>query len=182
MSFHTIIEKQHFDVMHQKEYFNTEFKNCTFSSISLTDFSDCKFTACDLSNCQVMGTGLQDVTFTDCKLMGITFYEANDFGFAVHCTNCVLDYCSFDNKKMNNSSFDDCRIHGASFREADLSRVKLKNCDFLHAIFAGTNLFGVNFTTSTNISMDLSLNKVKKTKFSAASLGGLLGHFDIIIE
>ncbi|WP_413998585.1 pentapeptide repeat-containing protein [Flavobacterium sp. W1B] len=177
-----IIEKMHFDSMPDKDYYLTEFRNCSFSNIALSDFSKCKFVGCDLSNCTVSGSSLQEVSFTDCKLMGIIFYDVNDFGFSIHCQNCILDYCSFDNKKTNTSSFKECRMHGVSFNRADINRSKFVNCDLLHAVFLETNIKGIDFKTNSNLQMDLSNNLVKKTKFSPEQLHGLLSHYDIIIE
>ncbi len=94
----------------------------------------------------------------------------------------MLDYASFDHKKMNISSFKNCRLHGVNFTKADLSKVTMENCDLLDAVFSGTNLSGMDFTSNRNFSLDPQLNLVKKTKFAAATLAGLITKYDIIIE
>lgn len=179
---YNLVEKMHFDTMPDKDYYLTEFRNCSFSSIAMTDFSKCKFVGCDLSNCTVSGSNLQEVLFTDCKLIGILINEINDFGFSIDCINCVLDYCTFDTIRLNTSMFKDCRMQGASFKKTDLSKTKLINCDFLNVIFSETNIKGVDFRSNTNLQMNLSDNYIKKTKFSQYQLYGLLSHYDIIIE
>ena len=55
------------------EYDHVEFVNCTFTDISNIDFNQCTFKNCNLSNSKLNITGLQSVTFTQCKLTGIDF-------------------------------------------------------------------------------------------------------------
>lgn len=164
------------------EYESVEFRSCNFTDISGVNFTDCLFTACNLSNASVAKCKMQDIRFADCKLIGINFYETHDFGFAVHFENCLLDFASFDHKKMNQSSFSNCRLHGVNFSQTDLSKATMGNCDLLDAIFANTNLSGIDFTTNRNFTIDPQLNLVKKAKFSSAGLAGLLTRFDLIIE
>jgi uncharacterized protein YjbI with pentapeptide repeats len=164
------------------EYESVEFRSCNFTDISGVNFTDCLFTACNLSNASVGKCKMQDIRFADCKLIGINFFEAHDFGFAVHFENCLLDFASFDHKKMNQSSFSNCRLHGVNFSQTDLSKATMANCDLLEAIFANTNLSGVDFTTNRNFTIDPQLNLVKKARFSSAALAGLLTRFDLIIE
>jgi fluoroquinolone resistance protein len=181
--YYQVIEK--LDFSHEtmeKDYDSTEFRSCTFNNISGINFTDCQFNACNLSNASVNKCKAQDVSFIDCKLIGINFYQVLDFGLSLHFENCMLDYASFDNKKMNKSSFKNCRLHGVNFSKADLSKVTIDNCDLFEAVFSGTNLSGMNFTTNRNFSIDPQNNLVKKTKFASATLAGLLTKFDIIIE
>lgn len=163
-------------------YEATEFRACTFNDLSGVAFTDCLFNACNLSNAQVGKAKAQDLTFKDCKLIGINFYQMLDFGFSLHFENCLLDYASFDDKKMNKSTFNHCKLHGANFSKADLSKATMTDCDLADAIFAGTNLSGMDFTTNRNFSIDPALNLVKKTRFAATGLAGLLTKFDILIE
>ncbi|WP_316791170.1 pentapeptide repeat-containing protein [Pedobacter frigoris] len=163
-------------------YESTEFRSCTFGEVSGIAFTDCLFTTCNLSNAQVAKSKAMDLTFQDCKLIGINFYQMLDFGFSLQFENCLMDYASFDHKKMNKSSFSNCRLHGANFSNADLSKTLMTGCDLADAVFSGTNLSGMDFTTNRNFSIDPQLNMIRKTRFSANSLGGLLTKFDIVIE
>ena len=182
-NFQTTIEKVDFSTERmEKDYESTEFRSCNFNDISGVNFTDCQFSSCNLSNASVNKCKAQDVTFKDCKLIGINFYQVLDFGLSLHFVNCMLDYASFDNKKMNKSSFKNCRLHGVNFTKTDLSKVTMENCDLLDAVFSGTNLNGMDFTTNRNFSLDPANNLVKKTKFASATLAGLLTKFDIIIE
>lgn len=164
------------------EYESTIFRSCSFNDIRGINFTDCQFESCNLSNAQVAKCKVQDVTFKDCKLIGINFFQVLDFGFSINFENCLLDYASFDQKKMNKSVFKNCRLHGVNFSQTDLSKVIMENCDLMDAIFDRTNLTGMDFTSNRNFIIDPQLNMVKKARFSASNLAGLLSKFDIIID
>jgi uncharacterized protein YjbI with pentapeptide repeats len=164
------------------EYENCEFVNCIFSDISLLSFINCSFKACNLSNCKVNNSKLQDVLFSDCKLLGINFSQAKDFAFTLFCKNCNMDYVSFDKKKLNKSVFENCKMHNANFTQADLTKIKFINCDLLEAHFAQTNLGGVDFTSSHNFLINPENNSIKKAKFLSQDLEKLLYQYDIIVE
>lgn len=181
--YHEIIERTDYSSTRLKDsYESVEFRSCSFTDISGINFTDCLFTTCNLSNVAVGKSKMQGVKFTDCKLIGVNFFETLDFGFAIDFENCLLDFASFDRKKMNKSSFKNCRLHGVNFSQADLSKSTMVQCDLLEAVFANTNLNGLDFTTNRSFTIDPQLNQVKKTRFSSAMLAGLLSKFDIIIE
>jgi fluoroquinolone resistance protein len=169
-------------VTEREDYENCEFVNCIFSDISQLNFIECTFRSCNLSNCKINNCKLQDVTFVDCKLLGINFFQAKDFAFALTCERCNLDYASFDSKKLNKSRFENCKMHSVNFTMTDLSKAELVNCDLYEAIFNNTNLNGVDLTTITNFSIDPELNKLKKAKFQAQDLEKLLYKYDLIIQ
>jgi fluoroquinolone resistance protein len=182
-TYHNIVEKIDFTATRlEREYESTLFRSCVFNDISGVNFTDCLFESCNLSNAEVGKCKAQDITFKDCKLIGINFYQILDFGLTIQFENCMLDYASFDKKKMNKSAFKNCRLHGVNFSQTDLSKVEMVDCDLLDAIFDRTNLSGMNFTTNRNFVIDPQLNLVKKARFSASNLSGLLAKFDLIIE
>jgi len=159
-----------------------EFVNCSFSNVSGISFIDCIFRDCNLSNAAVSNARFSDVGFFNCKLTGINFSESKDFGFSIQLENCIVDYAIFERKKPNKSTFTNCKIHGADFTQADLSKCKFHNCDFWDAVFANTNVGGVDFTTSKNFTIDPTINNVRKAKFLSSDLAGLLTRFDIIVK
>ncbi len=168
--------------MDREDFECCEFSNCVFTDISNLNFIDCVFKSCNLSNCKVNNTKLQDVKFNDCKLLGINFYQAKDFAFAVMCTNCNMDYASFDKKKLNKSNFTHCKMHSVNFTQADLTKTIFENCDLYEAIFNNTNLAGTDLTRIINFSIDPELNNIKKAKFLSQDLERLLEKHQIIIE
>ncbi len=168
--------------LHRDNFEQVEFTNCTFSNLAGITFIDCVFQDCNLSNATVANARFSDVIFINCKLTGINFSESKDFGFSIQLDNCILDYAIFERKKPVKSTFSNCKIHGADFTQADLSKCKFHNCDFWDAIFANTNVAGVDFTTSKNFTIDPTINNVKKAKFLSSDLVGLLTRFDIIVR
>jgi fluoroquinolone resistance protein len=163
------------------EYENCEFTTCTFGDLKGTDFEDCVFKNCNLSNAVFRNCKLQDITFTDCKLIGANFSQSKDFGFCLLFENCLLDYVSFDRKRMNKSVFKNCKMHSVNFTQADLSKSALINCDLYETLFANTNLSGIDFTTCKNFLIDPEQNNIKKARFLAQDLPGLLYRYDIVI-
>lgn len=161
---------------------NCEFINCAFPDLSKLNILDCDFRNCNLSNLKTNASLLQTVSFYDCKLLGLNFSGSKDFGFEVHFENCNLDYASFDKKKMNKSSFKNCKMHSVNFTQADLSKCTVSKCDFFEALFNGTDLRTVDFTTCSNFIIDPELNKIQKAKFSLHSLPNLLLSYNITVE
>src|SRR5215217_9421890 len=83
----------------EKKLINREFVKCTFtncdfskSDLSDNDFTDCKFEQCNFSLALLDGTGLNNITFTDCKLLGVDFTKCNKFMFSFVFNRCSLDY------------------------------------------------------------------------------------------
>jgi fluoroquinolone resistance protein len=166
----------------QHDFNNCEFINCVFSELSDLNFIECNFRNCNLSNFNTANSRLQNVSFFDCKLLGLNFSKAIDFALELHFENCILDYASFDKMKLNKSSFKNSKIHSANFTQADLSKSSFTNCDLFESLFANTNISTVDFTTSKNFLIDPELNNIKKAKFLAQDLPNLLYRHDIIIE
>lgn len=166
----------------RKEFEYCEFTSCIFPDLSKFIFRDCIFRNCNFSNLKTHGSILQNCFFKDCKLMGVNFSGAKEFAFEVHFESCNLDYASFDKTKLNKSSFKNSKIHGANFTQADLSKCSISHCDFFDALFSGTNLSGLDLSSSVNFTIDPELNKIRKAKFSLRSLPGLLQRYDIQVE
>ena len=166
----------------QQDFNNYEFINCQFSDLSDLNFIDCNFRNCNLSNLNTANSRLQNVSFFDCKLLGLNFSKTIDFALELHFENCLLDYASFDSKKLNKSSFKNCKINNANFTQADLSKSTITNCDLHETLFANTNLATIDFTTCKNFLIDPELNNIKKAKFLLHDLPNLLYRHDIIIE
>ena len=165
----------------QEEYESCEFTNGVFGDLKGISFTDCVFKNSNFSNASFRNCKLQDVHFIDCKLIGANFSQSKDFGFCLSFENCLLDYASFDKKRLHKSVFANCRMHHVNFTQADLSKASISNCDFYEALFANTDVSGLDFTTSKNFLIDPELNKIRKAKFLAQDLAGLLYRHDIVI-
>jgi uncharacterized protein YjbI with pentapeptide repeats len=160
------------------------FTNCDFSNSSLAHniFIDCKFIGCNMAMTKLHRAQVKDVSFKDCKLIGVNFNESNDFLFCVSFENCIMDYVSFFGKKIIKTLFSCCSLKESNFSNADLTSSIFKECNLERAIFNDTQLKNTDFTTAYNFSIDPEVNFIKKAKFSKNSLEGLLTKYDITIE
>lgn len=165
-------------------YDNCIFRDCNLSGadLSLINFMDVKFLHCDISNATVQKAALRNITFKDCKIMGLLFDDCEDFLFEVGFENCILNFSSFTRRKMKKTSFINCIINEADFAYADLTGANFDRCDLSGTKFENTILEKADFRTSVNYTIDPELNKLKKAKFSLAGLPGLLDKYGIVIE
>jgi fluoroquinolone resistance protein len=168
----------------QGSYELCKFINCNFleAGLSLINFVDCEFIKCDMSLARFGGTGLRDVKFKDCKMLGLHFENCVEFGLSFSFENCILDHCSFYRRKIRKTNFKDCRLHETDFTECDITNSVFENCDLLRAVFINSILEKSDFRTSYNYTIDPEINKIKKAKFSKDGLAGLLTKYDIKIE
>lgn len=166
-----------------REFENCVFQNCDFSNTAFVSstFMDCEFVDCNLSMLELSGSSLKNVTFTNCKLLGIAFHVCDDFLFQVRFENCVLDFASFANKKMPKTKFIASSLKEVSFVGAKLKQSDFEKCDLSGTIFNDTDLSECNFTTAKNFQIDPQFNLLKKARFSLNGIPGLLEKYDIKI-
>jgi fluoroquinolone resistance protein len=167
---------------------NTEFNNCIFKKCDFSDaeftgckFIECVFEHCNLSMIKLDRSTLNDVTFKDCKLLGVNFSMAEDFLFSVRFESCALDYSSFMRKKMPKTVFKKSSLKEVTFTQAILNGSVFEECNLLETVFRQTDLTSVNFSTALNYIIDPELNIMKKAIFSSHGLEGLLFKYDLKI-
>jgi uncharacterized protein YjbI with pentapeptide repeats len=131
---------------------------------------------------KVSHAGMRNVTFLNCKVVGVDFSKCLPFLFAVSFEKCRLDYSSFIKTKLKKTKFKECTIREADFTEADLTGASFDDCDLSNAVFSRTNLSQADFRTSRNYTINLEINTVRKTKFSLSGISGLLSQYDIVVE
>lgn len=136
---------------------------------------------CNLSLAHLINTGLSSVKFKNCKLLGVDFIKVKDFSFAVSFENCILDYASFSKKKLRNTVFKKCKLQEVNFQEGDLTGSIFADCDLTRTSFNNTILYEADFTSAYNFSIDPENNRMKKAKFSASHLQGLLEKYNLIV-
>ena len=66
-------------------------------------FTDCRLVDCNLSLAKVMNAGMRNVTFLNCKAVGVDFSKCGSFLFAVSFATCCLDYCGFSKTRLKKS-------------------------------------------------------------------------------
>ena len=168
----------------QTEFNNCTFQNCDFSKADLSesDFVNCQFEECNFAMVLLHGTGIKDVLFTGCKLIGAGFDNCSDFLFSARFQQCGLDYASFVAKKIRQTRFEDCSMKEVDFSDADLSLAVFENCDLQNAVFSNTNIEKADFRSAYNYSINPEANRIKKARFSFPGIGGLLEKYHIEIE
>ncbi|AWA30485.1 MCBG-like protein [Flavobacterium magnum] len=166
-----------------REFDGCIFRNCDFagSDLSNNSFTDCEFRDCNLGMVKFRETGLKTVLFSNCKVIGVRFDEADEFLFHVRFDNSVLDYACFENRKMPKTSFRHCSLREVIFTGADLSGSDFDHCNLEGAIFSETELKACDFTTAYHFSIDPEQNPMKKAKFAVEALPNLLSKYDIKI-
>jgi len=167
-----------------KEFDDCSFEDCDFSNSQFLHgrFTNCDFLGCNMSMVKFNGTGLNDVTFRDCKMLGINFSDCEDFMFSVAFEKCVLDYCSFMGKKMVKTKFNDCSMKNMVFTEANLTQAVFNRTDLAGTLFSQTLLKEADFTTAFNYAIDPALKMVKKANFFLYGRPGLLTRYDIKVQ
>jgi len=166
------------------EYENCTFVNCDLANTDLSNisFTDCEFKNCDMSMAKVNQTAFRTVGFENCKLLGLRFGACNPFLLNFTFNSCVLNYSSFYQLKLKNFYLQNCKLEEVEFIKTDLTNARLINCDFDRAVFENTVLNKADLRTSYNYSINPEFNQRSRTKFSLASVPGLLDKYDIIIE
>jgi len=96
--------------------------------------------------------------------------------------NCLLNLSSFYKLKLKGTKFKNCNLQEVDFTETDLTNAVFDNCDLDRAIFERTILEKADFRTAFHYSIDPTVNRIKKARFSSNGLAGLLDNFNIVIE
>jgi len=166
------------------EYEKCVFMNCDLSNTDISGnlFLECEFTGCNLSLAKLTKTGFRDVTFKDCKMLGLQFGNCNEFSLSFSFDTCVLDHSSFYKLRLKKINFRNSKLEEVDFAECDLSGAVFDNCDMRGAAFDNTTLEKADLRTAHHYSIDPETNHIKKAKFSLHGIPGLLDKYDIEID
>lgn len=161
-----------------------QFKNCNFENGDFSGFSfiDCKFESCNLSLVKLSKTVLRDVLMVECKMLGLEFHKCSEHGISLSIENSTLDHSTFYGVKLKSTKFIGSSLVSVDFTEADLTNALFDYCNLENAIFENSNLERADFRKGFNFSIDPDRNRMKKAKFSAGGLSGLLGKYKLDIE
>jgi len=165
------------------DYENCRFVDCLFSKgyLDNQNFVECTFEGCDLTNTNIANTTFNEVTFMDCKMVGVQFETCSQLLLSLHFSGCNLSVASFHGMDLPRIIFDGCKLHQTDFSEAHLKQAGFSGCDLENALFENTNLEQADFTSAVNFDIDPSINHIKKTRFSESGLIGLLKKYDIVV-
>lgn len=130
----------------------------------------------------IYDAGFRNATFKNCKILGVDFTRCDKFMFSFSFDNCIMDYCTFYGTKLKNTKFLQCSLKEVDFTETDLSSAHFTKSDLTGAIFSRTILEKADFRSASNFSINPEFNKLKKAKFSAFQLEGLLYKYQLDIN
>jgi len=156
--------------------------NFSWSDFSWKIFNDCVFEKCNLSNINLRGTTFNNIEFKNSKIMWLKFVDINNFLSNFHFNDCNIILSLFYWINLKNTEFNDCEIKESDFSNCNLENVNFNYCNLEKSIFVNCDLKNTNFIWSYNFSIDPTINKLNKTKFSRENCIGLLANLDIIID
>jgi|LauGreDrversion4_2_1035121.scaffolds.fasta_scaffold16230_5 fluoroquinolone resistance protein len=171
------------DFQEKSSYEACRFIGLDFTAVKVSQskFLDCIFEECNLSNCSLVDTILNGVSFYNCKLLGLHFEYANSFGFSCQFDNCLLKHASFYQMNLQNSSLLNCELEGADFTEIKAVGTSFEGSQFLGAIFEKSDLRKANLSGVQHLSIDPELNSMKEAKIQILQLPGLLAKYGLHI-
>ncbi|ALP40168.1 pentapeptide repeat-containing protein [Aeromonas schubertii] len=161
----------------ESQHEKVEFEECRFIGCDLSGaqfrncaFVNCEFVRCNLSMAAFPWSTLAEVTFSECKLVGIDWTRLTwapyhkEFGLRFH--HCLLHHASFFGLTLQRLVLEECGLHDADLRDADLTRACMRGSDFSRALFRRTRLGGADFGDATGYDIDVRENEVKGARFS----------------
>ncbi|MDO6638485.1 MULTISPECIES: pentapeptide repeat-containing protein [unclassified Shewanella] len=164
--------KQPIDSTEGCEFEECEFNDCDFTEAVLknTKFLSCTFNRCNLSLIKVPHSRFYEVDFNDCKMVGIDWTKADWPSFhrdaQLSFSRCILNDNSFFGLVLNELKLIECKLHDVDFRNGDFANSTMTFCDFTNSIFMKTNLQAVDFSDSTDFTIDVLQNRIAQAKFS----------------
>jgi uncharacterized protein YjbI with pentapeptide repeats len=175
-----------------KQISKKKFENCTFVGCSFQEcgflncqFRDCIFQECDLRMLKVRGSSFRNTIFKKSQVIGVNWVEGSwskkglldSIGFI----ESDVSYCTFIGLELSKMAMTHCTAKNADFAEANLTEADFSQTDFSEARFLHTNLTEANFTHATHYAIDMTLNTLKKAKFSLPEAVNLLRCMNIVL-
>ena len=172
-------------VYNQVTFEDFHFDNCNFSEahFSKCKFVDCVFTASNLSNIKINYSKLFDVSFHQCKLVGVDWARADWPRFNVispiKFVECILNDSSFFGLDLIEMTLEHCKAHDVDFRNGNYMKSRFCHTDFTNSLFMKTNLQEADFTEAQHYDIDIFNNTIKSARFTRLEALGLLTFLDI---
>ncbi len=174
------------------EVHETEFNDCTFKGCDLHEtefvacrFNDCEFIDCNLNMITIKDCSFREVTFQDSKLVGINWLAADwpklVSNSPINFQDCQLDYSTFIGLALKKIKLKGCSLKDIEFSDADLSEADFRDSVLTSSRFNNTNLSKARFDGATDYKIDITRNRVNKTKFSLPEAYSLLHSIEEIV-
>lgn len=154
------------------EFDNCSFTECNFSEaiFNKCNFIDCHFIKCNLSIIKILTSRFTDITFEQCKVIGVNWTKALwpnfELSTSMKFQQCIINDSSFFALNLQELQIIECKAHDVDFREGDFTQANFSHSDFSYSQFMHTNLCQVDFTQASNYQIDITCNEVKGAKFS----------------
>ncbi len=166
------------------DFYDVLFDGCNFQKAAFLEckFEKCRFVNCDLSLAKFQDASFPDTEFDGCKMLGIDWTQTAKSFFTVGFARCILNDSRFVGANLRRVKMVDCLAKRADFEAADLSDADCEMTDFEGANFLKTELTRADFRQAKNYSIDPSVNKLKKAKFTLPEALSLLAYLDITVD
>lgn len=154
-----------------KEFEECEFVDCDFNQTIFRKcrFLDCSFTRCNLSVVKVPQSQFREVSFTECKVIGVDWTRASwssiMFSASLKFHKSIINDSSFFGINLREIAIEECIAHDVDFRGGNFSGSNFRLTDFKDCLFSNTDLTGIDFTEATNYDIDVYSNKINNAKF-----------------
>jgi len=164
-----------------------QFKRCNFSEARFVrcQFRKCQFMHSDLSLIKIPKTSFVSCTFSDCRLVGVDWVEADwkasRLGKPLSFERCTLNYGLFIGLKLEKMILKRCSIMHADFTDAVLTGATFSFSQLDETRFSHTDLSDTDFSNASGYAIGAHENILKGTRFSLPEAMRLLLYLDIIL-
>ena len=167
------------------------FRDCRFVRTTLSEavldratLDEVELEDCDLSSVRLGGTGLTDVAFRRCKLLGVDWSTATRslIGRPVVFEQCQLDFGIFRGANLRGSVFHDCSAREVDLVGCDLGEASFRGTNLERARFGETRLVDADLTGAFGYDLDPRENAVRGLRVSLPDGAALLRTFGIVVD
>src|SRR5262249_16875886 len=134
---------------------------------------------------RVSGSSFRDTVFKKCAVVGVNWVEGSwtKIGLteSIGFIECDVSHSIFMGLELQKMVLTKCVAKVVDFTEANLTKAELTHSDFAESRFMHTNLTEANFVDARNYAIDVSVNTVKKAKFSLPEAVNLLRCMNIVL-
>lgn len=178
----TVIENQ--TLLDEENYSECVFKRCDLSSADLSKkrFFHCRFEGCNLTAVKLELTRLQEVTFYECKCMGVDFTLCDPQFLHLNFDHCQLRGCNFTEMPLKRIRLTGCQVRECHFVQSDMREGVFTESNFEGSLFHKTRLEKADFREAISYQINPENNPLKGAKFSKLEALSLLEGFGILLE
>ncbi|MDP2315236.1 MAG: pentapeptide repeat-containing protein [Pseudomonadota bacterium] len=164
-------------------YERCRFEKCTLTGARFVDarFTDCVFVGCELTTMGIDGTSFTNVTFSNCRAMGVNWTSAHQLTFSVSFDQCRLDNCVFGGMRLKGLSMVDCNLQGVDLSGCDLTGARFPKSDLRGALVHHAIVKNADFSQARDFAFDARTNKAGKTKVSLETAAQVLADLGLVV-